>query len=551
MWRAALLSLLFTLSATAEPPQFSMGHDHMEKLGAPGCAWPFVQEHLDVCQFQINALAYLSPFDELESLVQILEAKDIAISIECAYFDWTSTMDTFTEPNPKGIHDVPLKELKPGIGRETALLEIKKIAPFTSLGGTPDYIVMDGPIRRLIEPDGGPFGYSAPGLPLDDAIAEMVAYMRAWVETFPEIKFVCITNFPNWAWKDYPAYKPDKKGHGDWHACISKLVAAAKAEKLPLAGIRADNPYEYAIGENPLPWDAKSVDWFARIADLEKFAEDHDLDFQMTINSANGGMASAQGFYRESLKYLAEYRKRGGTPALYIFHTWYAHPMDLGPEDEPYTLTNLVKAGIQDFLGTPGAALARELAKPRPKMSHTVLDIAAPATPDGNAHPDFAGTGEWSYWTATGADSPIALGPGKATLAPMKYCDTEDVPGFGYQGRVAKGFAHIKRDHVERTEMVPNVGQTPVLRWTSKVEGKVRVKGSWWMSAPGNMGLAIYLDGAPILSLPEYTNTWNPGHAFDETLAVKSGDTIEFWADANGDPRHDAVRLRATITVLD
>ena len=45
----------------------------------------------------------------------------------------------------------------------------------------------------------------------------------------------------------------------------------------------------------------------------------------------------------------------------------------------------------------------------------------------------------------------------------------------------------------------------------------------------------------------DYTDTANPGFAFDEKVTVQAGSTIEFWADANGDPSYDAVRLRATI----
>ncbi len=531
--------LLISCAATAgEMPRFSMGHDHMARLGAAGCDWSFVQDNLAVCQLQINAVAYLSPQEELRGLVKILRRKNIAIAVECAYFDRRSTMEDFSGPNPKGIHDVPRKVLEPGVGRETARLEIAKLAPLFAAGGTPDRIVMDGPFRRLMEPNGD----RAAGIPLTDAVKEIIAYMRTWLETYPEIKFTCITNFPNWAWKDYPAYRADKKGHGDWYPCIRPLVAATKAAQLPLTAIRADNPYEYAQGMIPVPWNAKGVDWMARLRDLERYAEGEGLDFEMTLNSSYGGMASAQGFYRDTLKFLGAYRESGGTPSLYMIHTWYPFPKKLCPEDEPYTMTNLVKAVMEDCRGEVGAALARELARPRPKVAHSVLDMAPPTGEGGNRHPDFPGTGTWSYWTATGVDSPVELGPGKVRYRPMAW-NGKTVPGRGYEGKGTR----ITLDHVERTEMVPQRGGTPVLRWTSGITGTVRVSGTWWMSAPGNMNLVIFAKGKPIVERRNYTETRNPGFAFDEAVEVEPGDTIEFWADANTDPRHDAARLRATI----
>jgi len=171
-----------------------------------------------------------------------------------------------------------------------------------------------------------------------------------------------------------------------------------------------------------------------------------------------------------------------------------------------------------------------------------------PTEPGGNAHPDSTGAGVWSYWLATGAESPIDLGPGRADYAPMVWNDKSGE----YRGYIAgpgRGYPSVLSDHVGRTQMVPHVGADPVLRWTSAVEGEVRVSGSWWLSPPGggNVHLAIFADGKPLFEQRGYTSHHNPGAAYDLRIPVRPGTAIEWWSDANGDPSHDCPRLRALI----
>jgi hypothetical protein len=183
------------------------------------------------------------------------------------------------------------------------------------------------------------------------------------------------------------------------------------------------------------------------------------LGFQMTINSYYGGMASAQGFYRETLKFLAEYRKTGATPSLYMIHSWYHFPTELIPEDEPYTMTHLMKAVIEDFQGEAGASLARELAKLRPKVAHTFLDLAPPSEEDGNSHPDYPATGEWSYWAATGADCPVELGP-ETRCRPLLSENTTD------SGTLGKGCGTGPHEFRDRSVAEPpHVGLDSGLSW--------------------------------------------------------------------------------------
>lgn len=342
-------------------PEVWLCHNHPEPLGREPDQWYTVQRRLDVMQLAINAVAYLIPQDDLGRLASLLRRNGIGVSIECGYFDWDPHATDFTAPNPKPITDRPRAEIRHGIGKATARLEMAKIAPMLRAGMRPDYIVMDGPIRRLMNPGADTGRTTAKGeqqglATLEEAVAEVIAYMREWRRRFPGVRFLALTNFPNWGWKGQPAYwasGPDSMFWGDYYPVITALIERTRAARMPLAGLVIDNPYEYTTAtipvESPWPPPSKSpreTDWMARVIELERYAEGKGLDVSLIVNSQRGGYESDEAFVRYTLEYLNAYRAAGGSPRRYVFQTWYRYPRKLVPETDPFSMTGMLREAI-------------------------------------------------------------------------------------------------------------------------------------------------------------------------------------------------------------
>lgn len=78
-------------------------------------------------------------------------------------------------------------------------------------------------------------------------------YLRAVKKAHPEIRFFLLTNFPNWGYRgnvSYHARGPKRQDWGGYHDVVTTVLAAAKEEGLTVAGVTADNPYEYLVGQH-------------------------------------------------------------------------------------------------------------------------------------------------------------------------------------------------------------------------------------------------------------------------------------------------------------
>ncbi len=343
-------------------PQIWMGHYNPEHLATQNLSWDFVQKHVDVIEFYINMVAYRVPAEDYQPFIEQLKENDIKIAIQCGYFDWRPQSEDFTTDNPKGIAESVNEHIEKGIGKITAQTEINKLHHLMVAGGKPDYIVLDGPVRRLMNPgaDTGRTRFRGDEIgldSLDDAIIEIIAYMETWREAFPDIRFIPLTNFPNWGWKGEIAYWGSGPGGmfwGDYFDVANKLLDALAATDLPVVGLRADNPYEFIMGTKNLtgtPWenpdvDHSAIDWLGRVRELEVLTREKGFAFDLIVNSDTGGGTSPQLFMEESLRFLETYHNAGGRCERYVFEGWYAHPKEVGPEDKPYTLTNLLREAI-------------------------------------------------------------------------------------------------------------------------------------------------------------------------------------------------------------
>jgi len=303
--------------------------------------WDFVKNNLDVIEFPINVVGVNHskeiPAERLQQLFQIIP-EDVAISVQAGgLLNWV--------------------EGDENKGEASAAIEIKNFERFADLGGTPDIITLDDPIRRSLYPNEG----KTP-LTVEQAADELVDYMHTVRAKFPDVQFVLLVNFPNWGWKGEPAYllRTDDGGitrydWGDYFEVLTTVFAKTQGTDVSFTGITVDNPYEYAIGEHvqgeATAHHTGDEDWIARIMDLENYVESQGLAFNLIINSARGGKTSDKLFQEETLAYLDIYRARGGSPAAYLVESWYPNPQAVVAETTLYSMTNTVREVISSVKG--------------------------------------------------------------------------------------------------------------------------------------------------------------------------------------------------------
>jgi hypothetical protein len=316
----------------ASTPEVWFHHAKALQFVREGAEWNYVKQHIDGIQFFIDALSKY-PQDELKELVQVLKTNDIKISVECGGL----------------LEYAPLDDTN---GESTARIELAKIENLAGAGGTPDFLNMDGPIRRLMFPGEGKKGFES----VERCADQLVIYMKKVRERYPEIQFFLLTNFPNWGWKDTPCYwgtGENSQGWGDYARVLPVVVEKTKEAGVSLLGVTADNPYDYLMGLQGSPKldDPKSVDWMKRLRELEDYVKAQGLEFNLIINSQRGGDRSAKLFYEDTLAFLDAYRNAGGAPTRYIVESWYREPVKVVPEDEPYTMAYVVKQVVRQVKG--------------------------------------------------------------------------------------------------------------------------------------------------------------------------------------------------------
>lgn len=337
-----------------------LGHYNPERLGTPGNNWDRAIRIIDGIEFYLNMIAYKVPQSELEPFCKQARSQNVQIGVNGGYFDWQAMSDQFDTQGPDApIRETVRMEMVPGVGAETARIEIRKLDNLIRAAGKIDVITLDGPIRRLMYPgaDTGrvtPKGEAMGFTDRNDAVTEIIGYMRAWQEVLPEVRFVVLTNFPNWGWQGEMAYwgsGPNGMYWGDYQPAIAHLIQSCREADVPLDAVRVDNPYEFATGTFELrntKWpqpiiDPATIDWTSRILQLEQLTRDAGLRFDLIVNSENGGATSNQAFSEKSLEYLDLYHRIGGRPDRYILEGWFQYPDQVGPDSQPYTLTHLAR----------------------------------------------------------------------------------------------------------------------------------------------------------------------------------------------------------------
>ena len=311
-------------------------------LARPDARWDSVRKNLTGIQLYIDKVNKARR-EDLEALVQVVDGNGLKVSIECG----------------GTLGFAPLDETN---GEQSARIELAKIAKWYGAGGTVDYLNLDGPVRRLLYPRRGK--EMLPGFgSIEDCAHELMDYLRTVRAAHPGIRFFLLTNFPNWGYRGGVSYHgrgEKQQDWGDYHEVVTTVLRVAEEAGLSFAGVTVDNPYEYLIGEHfsVKNEDPTEVDWLGRVRAYEDFARSRGLEFNLIVNSQEGGKQSDRAFFERTLKMLDTYVAAGGRPTRCIVQSWYAHPRTIVPEDEPYSMTALVKAVLERLARRTGAVRA-------------------------------------------------------------------------------------------------------------------------------------------------------------------------------------------------
>lgn len=320
-----------------------LGHHDAIEIVSDDCGYRFLTSNIDFIAFYINKIKNDYSLEDMKKLVAIVEVQDIPVVVELGGVlgpGWGPLTDHAN-------------------GKESALIEIQNSKKWVTAGGTIDYVIFDGPVRRLLYGDiasnmaanggvlvsgyhnttRGPFSHA-------EAASEILFSMQEWRKAYPEIQFILGCNFPNWGWKGGQDYHKRGRGGmnwGDYREVLPVILDSVQTSPTPFSGLIADFPYNYAIGERASPIagnDPTLIDWVARIRELEDFVRDEGLEFWLYTNTEE--QASDEVYSTGTLNYIDLYREAGGAPDKWLFQSWYAVPGQFGPEDLPYSMSWLV-----------------------------------------------------------------------------------------------------------------------------------------------------------------------------------------------------------------
>ncbi len=292
--------------------------------------WAWVRHNLAGIKLYIGTMHKPVP-GQLEKLVQMVKRSRLKVAVELGCCLDFGPMDDTN-------------------GEWSARSELTALNRWYAAGGRVDFLDLDGPVRRLMHPQGRKDGKRFDSM--EAAVEQVVRSVRTFHAAHPEMKYWHLTNFPNWGYKgdvSYHARGPERQDYGDYDVAHRMALERLRAAKLPITGVTIDNPYDYLIGEhfsvNLKP--ATTVNWLKRVRDYENRSRAEGLEVNLIVNSERGGQKSDALFAEETLKMTDTYLKAGGRPTRWIVQSWYPHPERIVPETDPTTLTGLVKRVIE------------------------------------------------------------------------------------------------------------------------------------------------------------------------------------------------------------
>lgn len=292
--------------------------------------WEFVLKNIDIFKIYIGDINDRADEELVKCFVKKLLDNDIKIAIELGgLLDWHANK---TDSSAEFSFQQDLEQLQPLIDI------IKEINPEKNI----DILEFDGPIRRMLFPNNKKSNFHT----IETAVEQLFIMLEKWKNQIPNIELNLLTNFPNWAWGDTPAYfniDGEQNGYGYYIDVLNEIEKKSDETGLSFDALTIDNPYDYAIGRAPTNQNEliKGINWSVRLRELENYARELGYRVNIIFNTGSGRNDST--YFAQTVKFVEYYRELGGKPNGIWVQSWYDVPGSWLPETENYTMTNLVK----------------------------------------------------------------------------------------------------------------------------------------------------------------------------------------------------------------
>lgn len=300
-------------------------------------SWQYTFENTDVVVINISVIKKLKA-DEIKKLTEVINASNIKLAVECSGLVSVFGTDTF--------HNVAQSMAYNSVNH-TQKGEYTYLSALIDSGCRVDYLIFQNSVTNAIFPNADYKTTDNRFMTIAEAVSQTVETMKYWREHLPAVQFLLYTDFYNYGWKGQTAYDlvyNNDFGAGDYSYELAMAAEAAKNAGMPLFGLVANDPYDYAMGRHT--GDIKTaetpsrIDWMARLCDLENECNTRGMNFILTLNcDVSGKNGSDERYYNDLIRYMNKYSEAGGTPEAFIIKGGASYPSYIIPETADFSLT--------------------------------------------------------------------------------------------------------------------------------------------------------------------------------------------------------------------
>jgi len=284
--------------------------------------WQFVSDNIAQFKFYITPLMRLlrSNPELLEEMVKSMSSMDMGIGVE-----------------------VCIRH-----GHKSLIRRV--LDPISRMGGRVDFLVTDNIFIKSQFRKSKMDEYTWESY--EEAVEAYATFVAGIKEKYPNIRIGMIEAAFRFYWEDqdrFPAEGNPKKAYGDLKTILEDVIAACKRKGTRLDLFQPE--YSYSRIE------ATENGW-AKLKAMETFCREQGMDFIFLFNDHDGGNQSGSLFHKNVIHCLNEVNRNGLRPSMGTIQSWYTHPEEELPEDEPYTFMHLAKTFIEICNREEGRALS-------------------------------------------------------------------------------------------------------------------------------------------------------------------------------------------------
>ncbi|MEI6517040.1 MAG: hypothetical protein WCO77_13800, partial [bacterium] len=233
-------------------------------------------------------------------------------------------------------------------GRKSAEGELALIERIYQAGGKVSYLMLDGPISRVIKGGRSKGVGGAEGTlnyNLEESVHHLVVYIQTVHARHPEIEIGLGVNFGWWDFQGQPSFMGtnsfSQSGY-EYNQVLDAVLAALEKAGEKITFIEADSPWDYMVVDKS-PYHNKPVNETAKLLALEAYCKKKGLKFGYMINSEARTTKDEPEFYNQTLDMLRRYHSARGRPDYYVVESWHAFTRTLLPEDQAFSFTRLTR----------------------------------------------------------------------------------------------------------------------------------------------------------------------------------------------------------------